>query len=248
MMTLTRTSTTKFPAERLALLDHTRVPKHIAIIPDGNRRWANSQKKTREEGHTKGADIILDIVKAARDLGVKYVTIFTFSTENWERPKDEVAALMILLKHYLISQREPMLENGVRLEAIGDLSAFPQSIQEELKLTKEITQKSDAITLILALNYGGRNDIQRAFQKIINAGYQEITEELISSYLDTSAIPDPDLLIRTSGEHRFSNFLLWQLSYAEFYTTKTLWPDFTPSDLLEATLDFQKRERRLGRK
>lgn len=227
-------------------MDRTKVPKHIAIIPDGNRRWARSLKRTREEGHSRGADIILDIVKGARDLGVKYVTIFTFSTENWGRPKDEVAALMILLKHTLISQREPMLENGVRLQTIGDLSAFPEAIQEELEFTKEFTKGGDAITLVLALNYGGRNDIVRGLQKIIADGHHTVTEELISNYLDTQRFPDPDLLIRTGGEHRFSNFLLWQLIYAEFYTTQTFWPDFTPNHLLEAILDFQTRERRLG--
>ncbi len=248
MTALIDTKTTPFLKSRLSLLDKTNIPKHIAIIPDGNRRWANLQKKTREQGHTKGADIILDIVKAARDLGVKFVTIFTFSTENWQRPKEEVAALMILLNHYLISQRGPMIENGVRLEAIGDISKFPLPIQKELEITKDITKNCNAITLVLALNYGGRNDIARAVQKILEEGHPKVTEELITSHLDTAHFPDPDLLIRTSGEHRFSNFLLWQLSYTEFYSTKLYWPEFTPSDLLEAILDFQQRERRLGSK
>jgi undecaprenyl diphosphate synthase len=239
---------TSFSEHKLSLLDETKIPKHIALIPDGNRRWASTQKQTRETGHTRGADIILDITKAARDLGVKYLTLFTFSTENWLRPKDEVNALMILLKHYLISQREPMIENGVRFQTIGDLSQFSDEILKEIVITKEITKKSEAITLTLALNYGGRNDLTRAFQKMIEKGYQRVTEEIIASHLDTADMPDPDLLIRTSGESRLSNFLLFQLSYTEFYTTKTYWPDFNGEDLLDAILDFQQRDRRLGRK
>jgi len=195
----------------------------------------------------------MDVIKAAKELGVKVITAYTFSTENWDRPPDEVDILMTLLETYLRDQTESMVENGVHLETIGVLSKFPQAVQDQVQATKQATMECDDITLVLALNYGARDEIVRAMRALID-DYQEkglngenISEELLEHYLDTAPWPDPDLLIRTSGEMRISNFLLWQLSYSELYLTDTLWPDFSPGCLLEAVSEFQERERRLGR-
>lgn len=241
-----------YTTDETALLDWNLIPRHIAIIPDGNRRWAKKQQSFIEEGHRQGADVIMDIVKAGIELGVQVITIYLFSTENWSRPPEEVDALMWLLQSYLINQRETMLENGIRLETIGDLSRLSKQVIETIDESKQATRRCDKIDLVFAINYGGRDDIRRAIKKIIAEAEEEkidpnsITESLISSYLDTAQFGDPDLLIRTSGEIRISNFLLWQISYSEMYVTDILWPDFSQKNFLDAIYNFQKRNRRLG--
>lgn len=234
-------------------LDRNRIPTHIAIIPDGNRRWARRHRTTHQEGHREGADILLDTLTAALELDVKVMTFYAFSTENWERSDEEVSALMDLIAFYLINQREEMKKKGIKFETIGDLTRLSPFVKEVIAETKAVTQDCQDIRFVIAINYGSRDEICRAFQAML-ADYDKgqidkemINEQVIQRYLDTAQLPDPDLLIRTSGEQRISNFLLWQISYAEIYTTPVLWPDFTPQHLLEAILDYQNRERRRGR-
>lgn len=236
---------------QISLLDKTQIPRHIAIIPDGNRRWAKQKQSLAESGHREGADTIMDTVKASKELGIKVVTIYLFSTENWNRPQEEIAGLMWLLQCYLIEQKQTMVDNQIRLQTIGDLSRLPPSVMESIEDTKNATKDCDKIEMVFALNYGGRDDIRRGVQALIKdvqGGkiHEEISEALISSYLDTAPWGDPDLLIRTSGELRISNFLLWQISYAEIFIIDILWPDFNSEHLLTALLDFQQRHRRLG--
>lgn len=241
-----------FTAEQIAFVQQKAIPEHVAIIPDGNRRWAKKQQFPTKDGHREGADTIIETVKAGKELGIKTFTFYIFSTENWNRPEDEVQTLMWLLHTYLIEQRPVLIKNEIRLKTIGDLSRIPEYVVEAIEGTEQATAHCDKVDLIFAINYGGRDDLKRAFQKIAEDVHakalepSEITEELISSHLDTSSWQDPDLLIRTSGEMRISNFLLWQISYSEVYVTPTLWPDFLPQDLLEAVISYQKRERRLG--
>lgn len=227
-------------------------PNHIAIIPDGNRRWAKRRAESFHHGHSEGAGNLMNIVRAAHDLGVKAVTFYLFSTENWTRAENEVQALMFLLEQYLIEQKQPMIDEGVRFKTIGNLSVLPARIQELIADVKQETAKGQNIDVVAALNYGSRDELLRAFQrmhKAIEKGdlkAEELSENVISSYLDTAPLPDPDLMIRCSGEFRLSNFLLWQLSYAEIYIADVLWPDFTPLHLQEAVKAYQGRERRLG--
>lgn len=224
------------------------IPKHIAIIMDGNRRWALQRGLPPAMGHWEGAEILTDIVQSASYAGVQTLTVYSFSTENWTRPSKEIEALMDIFELSLLRKKEQMVRDGVRLDAIGDLSRLPARVQNALAETKRATAHCEKINLVLALNYGSRNEIARAVSKIVSQGFapEEITEELISRHLDTSLWGDPDLLIRTSGELRVSNFLLWQISYAEIYVTDVLWPDFSPSHLMEAMLAYQGRRRRLG--
>lgn len=228
------------------------VPRHIAIIPDGNRRWANQQNRHISAGHKEGAGNIIDIVQTASELGVKHVTFYLFSTENWSRPQGEVAALMLLLECFLIEQLSPMLEKGVRFHTIGDLTPFPDTTRSIIEETKRATRECCKIDLIAALNYGARNEIKRALIRLVKDVQQQkvdeenIDEAMIGKYLDTSCWPDPDLLIRTSGEQRVSNFLLWQISYAEIYITSVLWPDFAPEHLMQAIEYYKTRIRRMG--
>ena len=242
----------RFRPEQQALLDPKKIPKHIAIIPDGNRRWAKKRFFNILDGHREGADTLMEIVKSAKELGVKEVTFYSFSTENWNRPQDEVVALMTLFEQYISNQCEEMIQSGIRLDTIGDLSSLPQFLNTTIQNTKEKTKTCQDITLILALNYGSRDELCRALKKIVKDCDQhklkkeEISEETISHYLDTTPWGDPDLLIRTSGELRVSNFLLWQISYSEIHVAPVLWPDFTPQHLLEAIIDFQGRQRRWG--
>lgn len=241
-----------FTKEQLGGLDPQSTPRHIAIIPDGNRRWARNQNMSHDEGHREGANGLIEIVKAAKDLGVKAITFYLFSTENWTRPEDEVDALMWLLHNFMIDQRKAMLEEGIRVNTIGDLKRLPEYVQNTIHETKQDTIRCDQINMIMALNYGSRDEIRRALASIVEdvenqkINKEDITEELIASYLDTAPWGDPDLLIRTSGEMRVSNYLLWQISYSEVYVTDVLWPDFQPKDLFEAIQEFQTRERRLG--
>lgn len=242
-----------YSADDLALLNPEGIPKHVAIIMDGNRRWARRQGLPAMMGHWKGAETLTRIVRAASEIGIRTLTVYSFSTENWGRGKDEVDALMDLFKVYLQKQRVPMLKEGVRLDAIGDLKRLPPPVVEELERSRLYTAQCKKIDLVLAMNYGGRDDIRRAFVAMMTdcergrLSKDQVSEQLISQYLDTARWPDPELLIRTSGEKRQSNFLLWQLCYSEFYQTDALWPDFDEHDLLKAVREHQLRQRRLGK-
>jgi undecaprenyl diphosphate synthase len=234
-------------------LDPSRVPHHVALIMDGNRRWAQKRGLPVIFGHRAGAANLNKIVKAAADLGVKVLTVYAFSTENWKnRSSLEVHGLMQLFRDYLLDQRDEMIAHGVRLQSIGDLSRFPKDVLHELEESRQATSHCTRIELVLALNYGGRDDIRRAAIALLEdfaAGKiakDKISEEVFARYLDTSKWMDPVLFIRPGGERRLSNFLLWQLSYAEVYVSDILWPDFDERQLLLALEDYQQRERRLG--
>lgn len=239
-------------AEIKQLLNRDHIPKHVAIIMDGNRRWAQRKKIPLDRGHWQGAETLMTIVEGAWEVGVEVLTVYAFSTENWKRPRKEVQTLMEVFKSYLIKMLPDMVKNGVRLETIGDIERFPEDVRDAIEKAKRETRECEKITLVLALNYGGRSEVTRAVKKILSdfalckVTEEEINEDTFASYLDTSKYSDPELLIRTSGESRVSNFLLWQISYAEMYITKTLWPDFTKEDFYQALYDYQKRERRVG--
>jgi undecaprenyl diphosphate synthase len=233
-------------------IDSNKLPRHIAIIMDGNGRWAQKHTIGRIRGHRKGAQAVRTVVRACREIGVKYLTLFAFSIENWERPEKEVQALMLLLEEYLIKEIDELQEQGIRLTTIGDIDRLHPQVREKLLQVKESTLKNDKMILNLALSYGGKDEIIRAVKKIIEENkngkidINEINKETFSNYLYTCGIPDPDLLIRTSGEYRISNFMLWQTAYTELYFTEVLWPDFTRDDLFKAIASYQKRERRFG--
>jgi undecaprenyl diphosphate synthase len=228
------------------------VPSHIAIIMDGNGRWAKRNGLPRIAGHNEGVNSVRDIVEACAQIGVKYLTLYTFSTENWKRPQDEVSMLMRLIVKALRDERDRLHQNEVRLQVIGEFSTLPDDVSKELRDAMEVMRENCGLTLVLALSYSGRWDIIKAIKGMyddIQTGVlrkEEITEEVIGTYLSTKDIPDPDLLIRTSGELRISNFLLWQLAYSEIYISNELWPSFRRKHLYEAIEDFQKRERRFG--
>lgn len=220
-------------------------PKHIAIIMDGNGRWAKQRGLKRTAGHEEGAKVVREITTHCGQLGVQFLTLYAFSTENWSRPKLEIEFLMKLLEKYLTNELEIYLENNVRFKAIGDLSKFSTSLQKRVALTQEKTAKCTGLTQVLALNYGSRDEITRAVKKLVEHNL-EISEESIESCLDTAHIPDVDILIRTSGEVRLSNFLLWQSAYAEMFFVQKYWPEFSKYDLDDIIDDFIKRERRFG--
>jgi undecaprenyl diphosphate synthase len=230
----------------------TKLPRHLAIIMDGNGRWAEKRSLDRLAGHQKGAESVRSVVRASREIGVSYLTLFAFSSENWSRPPAEVEALWMLLKDYLNSELQEMLGNDIRLLAIGDLNRLPKDVASTLNETIKQTSQASAMTLTLALSYGGRDDILQALRRIMvncregTLAPEEINESLFSKYLWTANLPDPDLLIRTSGEMRISNFFLWQLAYTEIYVTPTFWPDFDREELIKALLSYQERERRFG--
>ena len=226
-------------------MNNLTIPSHIAIIMDGNGRWAKEKGLNRTAGHEQGAKTVRNITIHCSKLGVKYLTLYAFSTENWSRPKLEVEFLMKLLERYFKSELQIYLENNVQFKAIGDLSKFSQKLQNIIKETEEKTSSCTGMTQILALNYGSRDEITRAVQKLHDNNL-EITEENIGKSLDTSGINDVDLLIRTSGEVRVSNYLLWQIAYAEMFFTKTYWPEFNTNELDDIISDFHKRERRFG--
>ena len=232
--------------------DKGKLPRHIAIIMDGNGRWAKNKSLGRISGHIKGVDAVREIVTACRELGIKVLTLYAFSIENWRRPENEVIALMELLKEYLIKEAEEMVQNNIRLNAIGRLEDLSLDVQNTLQKAMEKTERCDGMILNLALSYGGRSEILHAVQGILSDFQrgkikpEEITMQRFSQYLWTRGISDPDLLIRTSGEFRISNFLLWQIAYTELYVTETLWPDFDREELLKAIADYQSRERRFG--
>ncbi|MDD5712101.1 MAG: isoprenyl transferase [Smithellaceae bacterium] len=233
-------------------IDLKRLPRHIAIIMDGNGRWAAQHTLGRASGHKKGADAVRTVVKTCREIGIGYLTLYAFSVENWLRPAEEVSVLMKLLEEYLNSELASMIENDIRINIIGDLEELRPSIRKALKEAMTKTAHCRTMVLTIALSYGGRDEIVMAVRKIaadVTRGkivLAEISKELLSTYLYTATLPDPDLLIRTSGEYRLSNFLLWQSAYTEFYFTDVLWPDFQKKDLIAAIAEFQKRERRFG--
>ena len=221
------------------------LPTHIAIIMDGNGRWAQERNLKRTAGHEQGAAVVREITTHCNNIGIKYLTLYAFSTENWERPKLEVEFLMKLLERYLKKELDVYLKNGVRFKAIGDLTRFSKSLQKTIMSTEEKTKNCKGLTQVLALNYGSRDEIIRAIKKLNSLGL-EPNEENVSKCLDTSFMPDVDLLIRTSGEIRLSNYLLWQNAYAEMFFTPTYWPEFTPFALDDILSDYTKRERRFG--
>ena len=234
-------------------LDPTRLPRHVAIIMDGNGRWAQRRGLTRIEGHKRGKDSVRAVVETSRRLGIKYLSLFAFSTENWGRPRREVDALMRLLRRYLRTELNRMMKNEVRLLAIGDLKRLPPTLQHELLTAIDATRHNQQLTVLLAVSYGGQEDILQAARALAHAARQghlqpeDINEQVFRSYLSTAGIPDPDLLIRTSGEMRLSNFFLWQAAYTEIYVTDTFWPDFREPQYLTALAHYQERERRFGR-
>jgi undecaprenyl diphosphate synthase len=233
-------------------IDMTKIPKHIAIIMDGNGRWAKQRNLPRSMGHKAGVETIREIVKECNSIGVEYLTLYAFSTENWRRPKEEVTSLMNLLVLYLKNEFDELNKNNVVINSIGDISRLPAVCRNELNNAYEKTKNNTGLILNLALNYGGRDEIVNAFKKINteiikgNLNINDINEELLSKYMYTSDMPDPDLIIRPSGEQRLSNFLLWQCAYSEFWYSNINWPDFTKSDLHMAIYDYQNRERRFG--
>ena len=229
-------------------IDYNRLPVHIAIIMDGNGRWAKKRGLPRWEGHNKGVKITKNIVKTASDLGIKYLSLYTFSKENWKRSRQEVNHLLGLVQKYLKKEFQFYKDNNIRIKHIGDKSELPKQIVRDIEDTESETQGYEGLTVNLCLNYSGRYDIVQAVKKILAAGISEqnITEECISEFILTSGIPDPDLLIRTSGEMRISNMMLWQLAYSEICICEKLWPDFTEQDFIQILYNFQKRERRFG--
>lgn len=228
-------------------IDPSKLPEHIAIIMDGNGRWAKKRGLPRSLGHRQGTKNVKEIVVACAELKtVKVLTLYALSTENWIRPKTEIKALMALLKHYLVSERKTFMDNNVRLRTIGEISKLPAEQQEYLSETKKLTENNTGMVLNLALSYGGRQEIVRAVNRLIKKGHKEVSEELLAGELDTAGLPDPDLLIRTSGEMRLSNFLLWQSAYTEIFITPVLWPDFKKKNFYEAIKEYQSRQRRFG--
>jgi len=240
------------PMPAAATDDLKNIPRHIAIIMDGNGRWAKERGLPRTEGHRTGAETVRRVTEACGELGVEYLTLYAFSSENWKRPKREVDALMKLLEAFLRAKTPEMIEQNIRLQAIGRLHDLPQSCQQQLHRSIEQTSQNTGLTLILALSYGGREEIVDGVKSLLESierGHLDkgmIDTEVFSKHLYTRYYPDPDLLIRTSGEMRLSNFLLWQLSYTEFYITETLWPDFGKTDLVKAIASYAKRHRRFG--
>nr|Q8GLK9.1 RecName: Full=Isoprenyl transferase [Aquifex pyrophilus]AAN12288.1 undecaprenyl pyrophosphate [Aquifex pyrophilus] len=224
-----------------------KIPEHVAIIMDGNGRWARKRGLPRIAGHYKGAEVAEDIVEFAIELGIKHLTLFAFSTENWNRPKGEVEALFELLRRYLQTKKDKLYKLGIRVRFIGRRDRINKELVKLMQEIEEESKKFKNLFLNLAVDYGGRDDILRAVKKAVKLQREEITEELFSSLLDLSCSPDPDLLIRTAGEKRISNFLLWNLAYTELYFSETLWPDFSREEFLKALEDFSRRKRKFGR-
>ncbi len=234
-------------------IDPARLPVHVAIIMDGNGRWAKKRLLNRVMGHEKGSESVRIVVRTSREVGIQHLTLFAFSTENWERPRTEITALMKLLNRFLKTERNEMRDNDIRLQAIGQIDRLPEYVQKTLLKTIDLTKDGRAMQLNLALSYGGRTDIVRMARMISRESIkgqltpEAITPDLVSSYLYTKDLPDPDLLIRTSGEMRISNFMLWQIAYSELYITDTLWPDFDKKEYLHILKQYQSRDRRFGK-
>jgi undecaprenyl diphosphate synthase len=233
-------------------LDPQNLPSHVAIIMDGNGRWAKKRLLNRIKGHEKGSETVRTIVRTCREIGIRILTLYAFSTENWQRPQTEIYALMTLLKKFLISEQKEMMDNNIRLNTIGQTERLPEDVRQELQKSIMLTRKNEGLILNLALSYGGRAEIVKAVREIAIKAIDgridpdSITPELFSKHLYTGEIPDPDLLIRTSGEMRISNFLLWQLAYTEIYVTDTLWPDFGKDEFIGIIKNYLQRERRFG--
>lgn len=234
------------------MLDPAKLPKHVAIIMDGNGRWARKRALNRIRGHEEGAESVRIIVRTSREIGIRWLTLYAFSEENWKRPKYEVEALMRLLKRFMVSELGEMRDNGIRLQVIGRVRKLPEDVQRTLQETMEETSHNRDLVLTLALSYGGRQELADAVSGIVRGVESgmlspgDVSEELISRHLYTADMPDPDFLIRTGGEYRVSNFLLWQIAYTEIFTTLTQWPDFRKEEYLQALETYQKRERRFG--
>ncbi len=242
------------PTQPLNHLGQFVVPQHVAIVMDGNSRWAHLRGQRPAFGHQKGTMVAKQIVEVALEAGVQFLTLYAFSSENWSRPEDEVNELMVLMRAYLTSEVDKLIANGIRLKVIGSRQKLPQDIRELIEEVERKTACCQRLTLIMAISYGGREEIARAIQSVakdIKNGViipDEITEKAFASYLDTAFCPDPDLIIRTSGEYRLSNFLCWQAAYSELYFTQTLWPDFSKDEFIDALIDFNKRTRRFGQR
>lgn len=239
--------------EIIKQIDPERLPKHVAIIMDGNGRWAKQQSQARVFGHQQGVETVRRVIEAAAEVGVKYLTLYTFSTENWNRPKEEVDALMSLLVKAVHDELESLKKNKVRLKAIGDVEDLPPLCRSELQRALDETANDTGLTVVLALSYSGRMELTHAAQKIAAAAREDklkpedITADTVREYLYDSEIPDPEILIRTGGEYRISNFLLWQAAYSEFFFLPIMWPEFQKNDLWQVILDYQSRERRFGK-
>jgi undecaprenyl diphosphate synthase len=234
------------PNPLLEKIDRSRLPRHVAIIMDGNGRWARQRRLPRLWGHRVGARSVREIVETAGELGVQALTLYAFSTENWTRPRQEIDGLMRLLKGHLRRETPHLDRNNVRLATIGDINRLPGDVQAEIAAAKAALADNTGLTLVLALNYGGRQDILHAVRSLISDGVTEVDEDAVNSRLQTAGLPELDLVIRTSGEFRVSNFLLWQIAYAELHITPVLWPDFRSEHFYEAIVAFQARERRFG--
>jgi undecaprenyl diphosphate synthase len=236
-----------------AALEKERLPRHVAVIMDGNGRWAKERGLSRIEGHKRGKEAVRAVVETAREIGLEFLTLYAFSTENWQRPATEVRALMSLLRRYLRTELHRLMKNCIRLQAVGDLTRLPTAVRQALDEAIQATQENTGLTVVLAVSYGGREEIVAAARALALAVQEgrvspaDVDERLFTQYLWTANIPDPDLLIRTSGEFRLSNFLLWQVAYTEIYVTETFWPDFGREEFLQAIADYQGRERRFGR-
>ena len=235
------------------LLNPDTLPSHIAVIMDGNGRWAKQRLMNRVKGHEKGSQTVRSVVTTCRELGIGTLTLYAFSTENWSRPKAEVTALMALLKKFIVNERDELLNNNIKLNIIGQKHRLPPDVLQAVDGTLALTEKNDGMVLNLALSYGSREEITTSVRRIAEKTasgeltVEEITEDLISDHLYTEGMPDPDLIIRTSGEFRLSNFLLWQAAYAEIYISDTLWPDFSKEELIEILINYQERDRRFGK-
>ena len=234
-------------------IDTARLPRHVAIIMDGNGRWAKKQGLARMFGHKRGVETVHNITVAATKLGIEYLTLYTFSTENWNRPKEEVDALMTLLVDTIAKETPTLMNNNVRLQTIGDINRLPEGTKQKFLACIDQTSRNTGLTMVIALSYSARWEIIEAVREAVRltqAGQlrpEDVTEQMVSSLMTTREMPDPDLLIRTSGEYRISNFLLWQLAYSELYFTDCLWPEFTDEEFYKAIVDYQKRERRFGK-
>lgn len=234
------------------LLDFTRLPQHIAIIMDGNRRWAKERQIAVALGHKAGVTTLRNIIQVAAEIGIKILTVYAFSKENWHRSKEEISTLLFLFEYYIQKERESLYENGIRFQVLGNLKGMPAKLQKEFKKTIDLTADNQKLIFNLAFNYGARAEwvevVKTIAEKVKNnqITLEEITDAAIEKHLYTNGLPDPDLLIRTSGEQRISNFLLWQLAYTELWFTNTFWPDFTTADFLSAIIEYQKRQRRFG--
>ena len=234
-------------------IDKTRLPRHVAIIMDGNGRWAKKQGLARRFGHKQGVETVHNITVAATKLGIEYLTLYTFSTENWNRPKEEVDALMTLLVDTIAKETPTLMNNNVRLQTIGDIERLPEGTKQKFLGCIEQTSRNTGLTMVIALSYSSRWEITEAVRKAVRLARTEglrpedVNEAFVSGLMTTAEMPDPDLLIRTSGEYRISNFLLWQLAYSELYFSECLWPEFTEEEFYKAIIDYQKRERRFGK-